>query len=121
MKRSRMNPGAVATIALASLGAKSIQANGYVQSATVVEMAISRVYGTVVFIKLSAPPVDGASCSVLGAAWTFTLSLDGVAGKELYSMLLTAAASGKQIRATGTGACSQHGQIESLEGAHIVG
>jgi hypothetical protein len=109
---------AIAAIALALVGTGPVQAAGYVQSATIVEMAVNRAYGNVVFIKLSASPVDGAACSVL--SWTFTLPLDGVAGREMYAILLSAAASGKQIRAAGTGQCSEHGQIESLLAVTLV-
>jgi hypothetical protein len=74
------------------------RANGFVSNVTVLSTAIDRASGNVVFIRLSSPPTGLPACSN-NSFWHFTLSLDGVAGKEIYASLLAAIASGKPVEA----------------------
>jgi hypothetical protein len=100
--------------------APAAKAAGYAGNVSVVETGINRDYPNVVFVRLSVAPTGIPACSSNGY-WHFTLSLTGVTGKELYSMLLTAAASGKLLQITGTGTCNEYGQVESVNAITLVG
>jgi hypothetical protein len=105
----------------ASILSAPVMAGGAVDGATVLMTAINRIYPNVVFIRLSATPTGLPACSVLNPTWAFTLSLDGVNGKELYALLLAATVSGKSVQASGTGTCNEHSQVETLQSLYIYG
>jgi hypothetical protein len=90
-----------------------------ITNVTVKEAAINRAYGNYVFIHLSSASSGAPSCAI-NTYWQYTLSLDGLASKELYSMLLAAAASGKLVSLTGTGLCSEFYSVESLQSINLL-
>ena len=61
----------------------------------------------------------GPTCAA--STWNFTLSLDTAIGKNQYATLLTAFAAGKTVTLNGTGACSDWGNVESLQNVLVVG
>jgi hypothetical protein len=105
--------------AATALLTSAAHAGGYVSNATVLEVSVHRGYGAVAFVKVSATPVDSPACAA-GHYWQFTLTLDGVAAKEMYSLLMTAVATGKQVKISGSGSCTEHSQIESIHVVNIL-
>jgi hypothetical protein len=95
-------------------------AGGSAQNVLVVEMAVNRAYGNFAWIRVSSLPTGSPSCSNNGY-WNFTLSLDGLASRELYATLMAAITSGKQVKITGTGLCSEYSAVESLESLGVTG
>jgi hypothetical protein len=109
----------LAHAALLAVGLSQAAHAGQTNNSAVVELSINRAYGNYVFVRLGNPPSSPAGCSTNGY-WHYTLSLDGVAGSELYAMLMTAKASGTNVTAVGTGVCSQYGSIESLAAVSVL-
>jgi hypothetical protein len=104
---------------LASLILAGTSLGSTTSNATIAELAIYRPYGNIVFVRLSAGPASPPSCATQGY-WHYALALDGIAGKEMYAMLLSAQAAGKQVAAIGTATCSDFASVESLQGANVV-
>jgi hypothetical protein len=120
VRAGRIARASAASLAVLAVCSEAVFAGGEVSSAQVLELGVSRTYPNVAFVRLSAYPTGGPSCAPSAFYWQFTLTLDGLSGKELYAMLLSAQASGKAVRISGTGSCSEHGQIESLQAATVI-
>lgn len=97
-------------LGLISLNASAAGESGYV---TIVSTASASNLGNHVYIKVSSPPTTPASCST-HVTWHFSLSLDTAWGKNLYAMLLAAKAAGTTVWISGTNACSELANVESL-------
>jgi hypothetical protein len=95
----------VATVAASvAFGA---MANGSATNVTVSQLYIDSAYGNVLYVKLSAPPTGSCGSNT---SWHFAVSLDDTVGKNIYSQLLTAFASGAVISTMiGTGSCNGNG------------
>lgn len=107
------------TAVLLSISASSVCAGGEAQNATITQMAIYRSLGNFVLIAADVASTGAPACST-NTTWRFTLSLDGVAGRELYAMLLAAQTSGRKVHLAGTGLCSEFAAVESLNGMYYL-
>jgi len=85
----------------------------------VAELAFSKTYGNIVFIRLDSPnSVPSAPCGNNGY-WQFVLTLQSTVDKGMYAALLAAQLSGKAVQLDGTGTCTDVGAIESLNNLNI--
>jgi hypothetical protein len=111
----------VITLAMAlALGwAPNAYAGSTTSGATILQLAINKVYGPFVFIKVDVMPVGAPTCATNGY-WQYTLTLTNPGDAALYALLLTAYAQGRQVFIGGTGACSEFGQVESLQDLQLM-
>jgi hypothetical protein len=91
---------------------------GSAENVRVARMQIVRAYGNFVFVHLSAAPTTRSACAT-NTYWHFTLSLDDVAGKNMYAQLLAAFAAGALLNISGNDTCSEFGTIESIGGLGV--
>jgi hypothetical protein len=94
------------------------QAGGTVSGATILQLAINKAYGAFVFIRLDVTPTGAPPCAT--AYWQYTLTLTNPGDSQLYALLLTAYAQGKQVYIIGSGACSEFSQSESLQNLQLL-
>lgn len=91
-------------------GAFAAGESGYVK---IVSTASASNLGNHIHVKVSTTPTMRPACAT-HTTWHFTLPLDTAWGKNLYAMLLAAKATGTTVWLSGTGACSQESDIETL-------
>lgn len=99
-----------ALIVLLSISSNTIAA-GAVENANVVQVRIDR--SGIGYVTFDTPVIgEPATCRQSGFANVLAFNTNEAGGKAILSIVLAAQASGKKIRATGTGTCISYGMIE---------
>jgi hypothetical protein len=99
--------------------APNAYAGSTASGATILQLAINKLYGPFVFIRIDVAPTGAPTCATNGS-WQYTLTLTNPGDTALYALLLTAYAQGRQVFIGGTGACSETGQVESLQDLQLM-
>lgn len=77
------------------------------------DIAISRSYGSFVFIHVASTPANRIACST-HSYWHYTLPLATASDRDLYAMLLTAYAGKASVELAGLGVCNEFSSAETL-------
>ena len=104
------------TIALSLAGGTATAGDG---QGKVLQIAINKDLGSLVFVRLDSPPVAPAACSTNGY-WHFTLPLVSDLDKRLHAHLLAAKLANATVSISGTGICSEFGTVESAKGVGLL-
>jgi hypothetical protein len=107
----------LAVASLLLLGASPSQAARSSTDVKIVTMALG-TGGNAVFIRASANP-EGTSCHTHNY-WHYIVSLDTVLGKNMYAMLLAAAAGGQSVSLSGADVCNLWDGVESLRAVGVT-
>lgn len=68
---------------------------------------------TTVYFSLDPVPVGRVSCNS-NSGYQYAIDTSTDSGKSLYTALLTAVSSGRQLRVVGTGQCTVHSEMEDV-------
>ena len=126
--RSQTAPGAsrlrtrgfpvFAVLPMLLVSAFSVARASSVSAVTILEIAIDPAYANVVFIRVSPAPTGQPSCETSGY-WNYVLNFSNSLATQQYAALLAAEMSGKTVSITGTGACADYPNVESLRGLNV--
>lgn len=99
---------------LASICLFSALSNAGEVEGTVIKIATDRIYNPPkVFILIAGNKSNIPTCQT-NTNWSFALPLDTEQDKAIFSLLLSAHATGKTALLEGRGACDVHSSIETL-------
>ena len=94
--------------------AATVHAERSAESAVITTLTVSKAIGNFVFIRVNPAPSGSSQCHT-NPSWHYTLSLDDAAGKSMYAILLTAAASKQPVSVAGSeNLCAEFGGVDSL-------
>ncbi|MFN4290106.1 MAG: hypothetical protein ACK4E7_04415 [Permianibacter sp.] len=105
----------VATIAMFSMMVSFAYADD-VNNVKIKRWVLKRSYGERLFIQLHARQTLPLECHSNGG-WEYVLDTSDEPGKQLYSALLSAYASGKTLQLRGQNKCTLWSNVEDLDGA----
>jgi len=86
---------------------------GSVDNARIIRTMLDKNHSNKVFIKVDNSTVSQPACHT-NSSWSFVMSLTDPMDKEIYTALLTAAASGKNVKLVGNDLCDLYGNTETL-------
>lgn len=99
--------------------ATTVHAAGSTTNTTITQISLNSSFGDFIWIQTATAPTGSPTCAA--SPWNFTLSLDTTIGKNQYAVLLSALATGQTVILVGTGACSDWGNVESLQNVVLMG
>jgi len=113
--RGMMSVAALACGLIAAAG--PAWAGSTASSVKIVSVALNRSLGYG-FVKFETPPGGKPACS--SHYWDYTVPLSTPFDDKLYATLLAAFEAGNAVTVYGTGLCSEHGNIESVDSVQLV-
>lgn len=96
-------------------------ATGEVNDVTVTMLGTGSFYNQLcsssecVFIAVSTAPTGAPACAIHASGWHFVLDSSTAAGRQTYSALLAAHATGNPVNIEGEGECNNENGYEDLD------